>query len=143
MIINKTIPFEGNQEQVWDLLTNPAKTQKYMFGCEVLSDWKLGSTIIWKGKTEEGEDIIYVKGEITEIDMGTTVSFTMFDPNMGLKDIPENYVKLTYDLESSGEETVLKLIQDFTGVENAQNRYDESVKGWDMVIDLMKGVLAE
>lgn len=141
MIIDKKITFASDKATVWDLLTNPEKTKQYMFGCEVLSEWKVGSPINWKGKTEEGKDIIYVKGEVTEIDLGNKVSFTMFDPNMGLKDIPENYVRLTYDLESSGEETVLNLIQDFTGVENAQTRYEESVKGWDMVIDLMRGVL--
>lgn len=143
MIIDKKITFSSDKAKVWDLLTNPKMTQQYMFGCEVLSDWEIGNSILWKGKTEDGEDIIYVKGEITEVDPGTKVSFTMFDPNMGLKDIPENYVKLTYELESSDTGTVLHLIQDFRGVENEKNRYEESVKGWDMVIDLMRGVLAQ
>ncbi|SNY94559.1 SRPBCC domain-containing protein [Flagellimonas pacifica] len=138
MIIEKTVDFKVNKKQVWDLLTNPEKTKLYMFGCEVLSDWTIGSEIIWKGKTEDGQEIIHVKGEITEIKNGEKVSFTMLDPNIGIKDIPENYVNLTYELNESESGTVLKLTQDFAGTENAEKRYNESATGWDMVIDVMK-----
>ena len=90
MIIKKSVKFSSNKQQIWDLLTNPKKTKQYMFGCEVLSDWTIGSQIIWKGKTENGQEIIHVKGRITEIKNGEKVSFTMLDPNIGIKDIPEN-----------------------------------------------------
>jgi len=138
MIIKKTVDFKANKKQVWDLLTNPKKTKQYMFGCEVLSDWTIGSQIIWKGKTEDGQEIIHVKGEITEVKKGEKVSFTMLDPNIGIKDIPENYVKLTYELSESESGTFFQLTQDFEGTENAEKRYQESATGWDMVIDVMK-----
>ncbi|GAA4115064.1 hypothetical protein GCM10022393_15020 [Aquimarina addita] len=48
MIIRKVVVFNTNKKQVWDLLTNPEKTKQYMFGCKVLSEWALGSEIIWK-----------------------------------------------------------------------------------------------
>lgn len=140
MIIKKTVDFNSKKEQVWDLLTNPEKTKQYMFGCEVLSEWNIGSQIIWKGKTENGQEIIHVKGEITEIKNGEKVSFTMLDPNIGIKDIPENYVKLTYELSESESGTIFKLTQDFEGTENAEKRYEESASGWDMVIDIMKKI---
>lgn len=139
LTINKEVLFNASQDQVWDLLTNPAMTQQYMFGCEVLSDWELGSQILWKGKTEDGQDIIYVQGEILSIEPGTSVSFTMFDPNLGLADIPANYASLTYTLAASDEGTVLSLLQGYDeGAENAQKRYEESLKGWDMVIPMMQ-----
>lgn len=138
MIIRKKVEFNANKEQVWDLLTNPEMTKQYMFGCEVLSEWTLGSPIIWKGKTEDGQEIIHVKGEITEIENGGKVTFTMLDPNMGIKDIPENYVNLTYEVSESGSGATFKLTQNFEGTENAEKRFEESVGGWDMVIDVMK-----
>ncbi|MGB6154154.1 MAG: SRPBCC domain-containing protein [Pricia sp.] len=95
MIIRKEVEFNTSKERVWDLLTNPEMTKQYMLGCEVLSDWTVGSTIIWKGKTEDGQEITHVKGNITEIVDGEKVTFTMLDPNMGIRDIPENYVDLT------------------------------------------------
>ena len=142
MMIRKEVVFNAPIETVWDLISNPAMTKQYMFGCEVLSEWTVGSPIIWQGKTEDGSDIVYVKGEITEVQQGEKVSFTMFDPNMGIADIPENYVNLTYELRQLEDGTQLTILQgDYTGVEHAEKRFEESEKGWDMVIPLMKGVL--
>ncbi|MEM7484607.1 MAG: SRPBCC domain-containing protein [Bacteroidota bacterium] len=67
MVIKKEVLLKVNKEKVWSLLTNPEMTKQYMFGCEVLSDWNLGNKIIWKGLTEDGKEVIYVKGEIIEI----------------------------------------------------------------------------
>jgi len=143
MIIKKVVRFKANKEQVWDLLTLPALTKQYMYGCEVLSDWKVGSPIHWKGLTEEGEDIIHVKGEIISITIREQVSFTIFDPNIGLSDIPENYVKLTYTLKELADSIELTIIQsDLTGKENAEKRYQESIAGWDMIIPIMEKVIA-
>ena len=141
MIIKKTIKFNTNKEEVWDLLTNPKMTKQYMFGCEVLSDWTIGGDIFWKGKTEDGLEIIYVKGKIMDIENGEKVSFTMFDPNMGIKDIPENYAKLTYKVAESELGTTLELTQDFEGTENSKKRYEESLSGWNMIIDAMKKLI--
>ncbi|MFK7933409.1 MAG: SRPBCC domain-containing protein, partial [Saprospiraceae bacterium] len=64
MIIKEEVLFQATPEQVWDLLINPALTKQYMFGCEVLSDWKVGSPVYWKGKTEDGTAINYVEGKV-------------------------------------------------------------------------------
>ena len=36
--------------EVWKALTTPDMIKKYMFGATVLSDWKEGSLIVWKGE---------------------------------------------------------------------------------------------
>lgn len=142
MIFTQDILFAAPKDRIWELLTHPDQTEKYMYGCRVLSDWQLSSTISWVGKTEDGQEIVYVKGEVTAITPGSSVSFTMFDPNMGIRDIPENYVNLTYELTESEGGTQLKLIQgDFQGTENGVNRFEESKKGWEMVIPLMQQMI--
>ena len=143
MVIRKQVAFNASTSKIWDLLTNPAMTKQYMFGCEVLSEWKVGSTIIWKGKTEDGDDIIHVKGEITEIENGKKVSFTMLDPNSGIIDKPENYALLTYEVAETESGATFNLTQDFEGTENAHRRYEESLVGWDMILDLMKKIIEE
>jgi uncharacterized protein YndB with AHSA1/START domain len=144
MIIKKEVTFNAPSEKIWDLVTNPEMTKQYMFGCEVLSDWNVGSQIIWKGLTEDGKEVVYVKGEITEITQGEKVSFTMFDPNIGIKDVPENYVNLTYALTALDNGSILTIIQgDFSGAENAEKRFEESKGGWDMVIPLMKKLIEQ
>ena len=141
MIINETVTFKASQAQVWDLLTNPEKTRQYMFGSEVISTWNVGDSIEWKGKTEAGKAIVFVKGEIVEYTAGKLLTQTMFDPHMGLDDVSENYAKLTYALFEDKTGTVLKITQDFTGVGQAQKRFEESQQGWPMVIKLMKEML--
>lgn len=144
MIIKKEIEFKASKEKVWDLLTNPEMTKQYMFGCKVLSNWNIGEPIVWEGLMEDGTKINYVKGNIIEHVPGEKVSFTMFDPNMGIQDIPENYVKLTYELSNVEIGTKLAIIQgDFSGTENAENRFEESKKGWEMVIPIMKEMIGE
>lgn len=143
LIIEKEIVFEADQETVWKLLTDPQMTKQYMFGCEVISDWKVGSPVLWNGLTEDGKEITYVKGEVIEVDLGNSVTFSMLDPNMGIPDIPENYVNLKYELKAQEGKTIVVLRQgDFSGAERGVSRYEDSNKGWDMVIELMKKVLA-
>jgi len=36
--------------KVWDALTNPAIIKQYMLGTQVTSDWKVGSSIVYKGE---------------------------------------------------------------------------------------------
>ncbi len=144
IIIEEEVDFNFSNEQVWDLLTNPEITKHYMYGCEVLSEWKVGSPIIWKGITEDGAGVIYVKGVILEIEKKKKVTFTMFDPNKGMKDKLENYVNLTYELQKVKNGTKLILTQgDFSKVENGKDRYEEAWKGWKMVLPIMKKVISE
>ena len=144
MIIKEEVIFKADENTVWDLITNPKKTKQYMFGCEVLSDWKIGSPILWKGKTENGNEIIYVKGNIINFKKNKKVSFTMFDPNIGIADIPENYIELCYEVAKIESGTLLTITQgDFNGTENAEKRFEESKQGWKMVIPLMKKLLNE
>lgn len=142
MTITEEVLFDNTIEKVWDLLTNPKMTKQYMFGCEVLSNWTVGDSITWKGFAENGEEVTYVKGKIIEMIPYKKVSFTMFDPNMGIKDIAENYVNLTYQLAELQNGTKLTMVQgDFSGTENAEKRFEESKNGWKMVIPLMKKVI--
>ncbi|MDW3651999.1 MAG: SRPBCC domain-containing protein [Bacteroidia bacterium] len=145
MIITEEVLFKAAAEKVWDLLTNPAMTKQYMFGCELISDWEIGSPVLWKGKTEDGQEMIYVKGEVLEYEAGKKVVSTTFDPHAGMADIPDNYVQLSYEVESRGEGCLLKIVQgDFSKGENAQARFEESREGWRaLVIPMMKELLGE
>jgi len=63
----------------------------------------------------------------------------MFDPNMGLEDLPHNYILLTYTLSEKEGQTILQVEQgDYSKVDNGQSRLEESEKGWDYVLPLLK-----
>ncbi len=141
MQIIKEVRFGATPEKVWDLLINPEMTTQYMFGCAIESDWQIGSPVLWRGKNQEGDDVVFVKGEVLTYEHEKSLAITMFDPNLSMEDIPENYARLTYQITPDGDHTLLEILQDFTGVENAVKRHDESQAGWDNVIQLMKDLI--
>ncbi|MBC7885478.1 MAG: SRPBCC domain-containing protein [Saprospiraceae bacterium] len=36
--------------KVWDALTNPEVVKQYFFGTDLVTDWKVGSPIIFQGE---------------------------------------------------------------------------------------------
>ena len=66
LIVKNSITINVPVSKVWDALTNPEQTKKYMFGCQALSDWKKGSPLRWE-MIYEGEPFVAVKGNIVEI----------------------------------------------------------------------------
>src|SRR5262249_30615325 len=79
--------------KVWDALVDPQAIKEYMFGTDVTSDWKPGSSITWKGKWEGRpyED----KGVIVRALPQQELEYTHFSPMTGLPDKPENYHTVT------------------------------------------------
>jgi len=136
LIVKKSFEIDAPASKVWEILTNPTYTKQYMFGCELLSDWKIGSPVIWKSFLD-GK--VYVKGNLLKIESNKFLQFTVFDPNMGVEDIPSNYATVTYDLSSEGNGTKLSISQgDFAGIAEGEKRYNEANFGWDMIFIKMK-----
>ncbi len=124
--------------KVWDALVNPDIIKKYMFGTNVISDWKEGSKLIWKGdwQGKSYED----KGEILQIIPKTRLQYSHFSPLSGLADIPENYHTVTIDLTDNKSSTKISLSQDKNATEQAR---EYSQKNWAMMLEHLKRLLEE
>ncbi len=124
--------------KVWDGLTNPAIIEKYMMGAKVKSDWKKGSSIIWKGefKGKKYED----KGKILDIEPHKKLQYSHFSPMLGEKDLPENYHTVTINLSTEEKQTMVTLTQDKN---HSEKENEESQKNWKMMLDGLKKVLEE
>lgn len=143
MKVEDSIEIDAPAEKVWDALINPEWTKKYMFNCAVESDWKPGSPVLWKME-HEGQVIVPVKGAVEDIEPGRKLKYSVIDPNMGIEDIPENYLHVTYLLKGDKDRSTLTVIQD--GYEHAARgaeRYDEAVKagGWSSILQMIKELL--
>jgi uncharacterized protein YndB with AHSA1/START domain len=122
--------------QVWNALTDPEQIKKYMFGTDVETDWRQGSSITWKGEYEGKayED----KGEIVEVVPERRLKVTHFSPLSGQDDVPENYHTLTYEIEALEGKTHVSLSQD----NNANAEAAEHSKGnWEMMLAGLKEVV--
>ena len=141
LIVKNRIVIHAPVSNVWNALTNPQETKKYMFGCEALSEWTVGSPLVWKGNFN-GVELIAVKGNVVDIRPGSYLAYTTFDPNSSLPDVPENYVTVTYTLTSAGEDTIFDVTQgDFSTVADGERRYTETYnggEGWNPILREIK-----
>jgi len=122
--------------RVWDALTNPKVIKQYMFGTEVVSDWKEGSRIVWKGEWQGKE--YKDKGMILKLNADKLIQYSHFSPLSGLPDTPENYHIVTIKLSAKGTHTLVSLSQDNNS--NEQER-EHSEKNWGMMLAGLKGIL--
>ena len=146
LLIQNNITIKAPARQVWNALTNPEETKKYMFGCETVSDWQPGSPLLWKG-SYEGKEMIFVKGNIVSIQPGKSLVYTVFDPNSTMEDIPENYLTVTYEISEENGQTLLVVTQvDYSIVADGERRYAESYnggQGWNPILLEIKKILEE
>ena len=122
--------------KVWDALVNPATIKQYMFGTTVVSDWRKGSRIVWKGEWQGKpyED----KGVILRLEPQRTLEYSHFSPLSGLADAPENYHRVTMSLSDDGRNTKIVLAQDNNATEEELGHSQEN---WAMMLAGLKELL--
>ena len=108
-----------------------------MFGCETVSAWKIGSSLLWK-LDYEGKEMVAVKGKIVGLEHEKFLAYTTIDPNSTIEDIPENYLTVTYDLSVENGRTILTVTQgDYAKVAEGERRYKEAFndgEGWNPIL---------
>jgi uncharacterized protein YndB with AHSA1/START domain len=121
--------------RVWDALTNPEQIKRYFFGVEAHSDWQVGSPIVYKGEWEgkHFED----KGNVLEVEPGRRLVINYWTRFSGLPDAPENYKKVSYELEAEGDGTKLTITQELVD----EDGREASKKNWNTVLDNLKKLL--
>ena len=136
LIAKASISINTPVDIVWDALTNPELIRQYMFGTNVISDWKEGSPIIWKGEWEGNkyED----KGVILKLEPGLLIQYSHFSTLSGQQDLPENYHTVTIELSGKGKQTFVSLLQDNNATEEAR---EHSEKNWKIMLDGLKKLL--
>lgn len=146
LIITNSIAIDASAANIWNALVNPEETKKYMFGCEAVSDWQIGSTLLWQAK-HEGVDMVFVKGNIVDIEKENYLAYTTIDPNnKDLADLPENYLTVTYTITSDQGNTVLTITQgDYAKVGGGEKRYEETLAGggWEPILVAIKELVEE
>ena len=130
------LPINASPEKVWHALIDRETIKKYFFGTEAISDWKVGSPLIfqgeWEGKSYQD------KGNILAAEPGRLLQYNYWSGFSGLEDVVENYSLVTYELEPEGEGTKLTLTQKGFASQEALAHADA---GWKMVLENLKKLL--
>lgn len=126
------------KSKVWSALTDPAQIKQYLFGTDTISDWKVGSPIVfrgtWDGKPYED------KGHILELEKNSLLKYNYWSNFSGDKDEPANYSNITYLLTEEKGRTMFTLRQDNIRTKEAQV---QSENNWGMVLNKMKNLLEQ
>jgi len=97
LIATQSIEINTNAETVWEVLTNPEKIKIYLFGTETITDWEIGSSIMFQG--EYNGQRYRDKGNVIESVENKVLSYNYWSGFSGLEDKPENYSLVTYQIE--------------------------------------------
>lgn len=136
LIAKASISIDAPDKKVWDALVDPAAIKQYFFGTTVVSDWHLGSPIVWKGEWQGKayED----RGVILNIMPGKIIQYSHFSPLSGLPDKPENYHTVTIELTAAGSQTLVSLSQDHNATEEERSHSEQN---WGIMLAGLKKFL--
>ncbi|GLC30314.1 SRPBCC family protein [Clostridium omnivorum] len=133
LVVKKEIEINADISKVWNALINPKLIKQYLFGTEAISEWNIGSPIIfrgkWEGKTYED------KGLILKLITNKIFQYAFWSPLSGLEDKSENYANITYELIKKGEDTLLTINQDNIITDEMFNRVYQN---WEIILKGLK-----
>jgi len=132
--VHQTITLNAPPETVWEALTNPEQTRKYFFGCKVFSDWKAGSSIIFKGRMFWIIPIT-MKGKIIKATPGKLLKYTLSNGR------GKSTSTVTDTLTEEDGKTILAISDNVGKGDGAEKRYHRSVKGWHKVLGGLKRLI--
>ncbi len=139
-IVKKKISIKAKPSSVWDALTNPEKTKKYFFNCEVFSDWKVGSPIVFKGKLFLIKKI-EMKGKIVRLEPQKMLQYVL--KNESDSSETPTFSTVTDELIYKDGETIVSINDNVGKGDDAEKRYKRSEKGWDKVLKGLKKLVEE
>ena len=113
LAVSSSIDINAQPAKVWQALTTPEIIKEYLYGTETVTDWKVGSEIIFQGDYQGHK--YRDKGVIQSSIPNELFSYTYWSGFSGLEDKPENYSLVTYRLKQ---------------VDNNQTRFTWEQKGF-------------
>jgi uncharacterized protein YndB with AHSA1/START domain len=136
LVLRKAVNINASASKVWEALVTPEWIKQYLFGTNTISDWKVGSPIVFTG-TWEGKEY-KDKGTILKFEKEKMLQYDYWSGFSGLPDLPENYSIITFELSSHAGQTTLSLTQNNFVDEKS---LEHSGKNWEGVLQTMKGLL--
>ncbi len=138
LIARAAVTINAPGDRVWEALVNPKAIKQYMFGTDVVTDWREGSPIVWKGEWQ-GKPFAD-KGVVLRIEPGRSIRYSHFSPRSGLPDKPESYHSVTIELWGEGNQTRVLLAQDNNPTDEAR---DHSAANWKVMLAALKEYLEQ
>ena len=130
------IRIDAPVSKVWEALTTPSLIKQYFFGTTAISDFKEGSPLVFKGEWQGKK--YQDKGTILKVVPEKLFRYTYWSSLSGIKDQPENYVTITYELIERNNGTYLSVKQENIPDEKMRQHAEEN---WNKVLTELKEFL--
>jgi uncharacterized protein YndB with AHSA1/START domain len=133
LIANAAATIEAAKSRVWEALVSPAAIKQYMFGADVVSDWREGSSIVWKGewKGKPYED----NGVVLRVRPGEVLEYSHYSPLTGKPDVPDSYHTVTVTLTGDGKQTRVSIAQDNNADDDTRKNSEQN---WNTMLGGLK-----
>lgn len=136
LISKSSIDINASSPKIWEALVEPEIAKEYFFGAKIVTNWKVGSPISFKGEFKGNK--YEEKGTLLNVELNTQLQYSHWSNFDGLPDEPENYRTWTFDIMEKDGLTQLSISEDNIPTEKQQKRSDEF---WNEVLITIKGLL--
>lgn len=136
LISKSIIDINASSSKIWEALVKPEIAKKYFFGAEIVTDWKVGSPIKFKGEFNGNK--YEEKGVILNVEPNFQLQYSHWSHFDGLPDKPENYRTWTFDMTEKNGITCLIISEDNIPTEKQKNRSNEF---WKEVLQKIKNII--
>ncbi|MTI32278.1 SRPBCC domain-containing protein [Xanthovirga aplysinae] len=135
-ISKASIEINAPKSKVWEALVKPEIAKKYFFGAEVITEWKEGSPIQFKGEFNGNK--YEEKGTLLKVRPNIQLQYTHWSNLEGIPDKSENYRIWTFDIMEKERITQLTVSEDNIPTEKKRKRSNEF---WNGVLLNIKQIL--
>lgn len=90
-------------------MTNPEIVKQYFFGTELITNWKVGSDIIFQGEWDGQK--YKDPGKVLEYSINEKLAYSYLSSWSGKEDKPENYLWICYEVIPAKNGTELTITQ--------------------------------
>lgn len=134
LTINKSISIAASPESIFDALTNSDTIVKYYPLHSVVSDWKVGSEVHYKGDANGTPFTDF--GTIDVLDRASQYKYSYWSDNHGTARAPENLVSICYQITSHDDHCTVKLTQENIPNTELYEAMNNSI--WDFLLQRFK-----
>ncbi len=126
-VTHSRVRIDARAEYVWAALTEVDLVAQWQYGSVLTTTWRVGSPIRF---TSEWEGQHFEQwGTVLSFTPNSELSYSLFAPGPGVRDVPENYFTMSYRLETSGDATCLTIIKSDPRPNEGPQRSTDDVSG--------------
>jgi uncharacterized protein YndB with AHSA1/START domain len=137
LVVSQAVEVNADLAKVWKALTTPEIIKDYLFGTETVTDWKVGSEVVFQGEYEGHKYRDH--GVILENEFQKKIAYSYWSGFSGTEDKPENYSAVIYTLEKISDQKT-KFTWTQKGFANEQG-YEHSKSGMNEFLQKIKEVM--